>query len=135
VAACWLSPPGYVIGAAIVTSVIEVPGLATQLVLIGLLGLAMGGQNGIVRRLGVPGLPATVLTRAITGLAVEAGHAPLPPRPQLSVLALLCGAIIGAALLRWLALSAPLWLAALLLVGYGIGAWVAATGPSSDDWH
>lgn len=76
-----------------------------------------------------------MLTRTITGLVVDAGHAPLPARPLLSVLALLCGAIVGAALLRWLALPAPLWLAALLLVGYGIGAGVAAARPRSDDWR
>ncbi|WP_329103196.1 DUF1275 domain-containing protein [Micromonospora sp. NBC_01699] len=126
---------GLVVIAAIVVSVVGVPNLATQLGLLGLLGLAMGGQNGVVRRLGVPGLPTTVLTRSITGLVVDAGHAPLSPRPLLSVLALLCGAIVGAALLRWLALPAPLWLAALLLVGYGMAAKMAATRPRADDWH
>ncbi|GAA3507027.1 YoaK family protein [Streptomyces showdoensis] len=71
--------------------------------LIVLLGLSMGLQNATVRRLGVPDLTTTVLTRTLTGLAADSGPvggtAPRPGRRALSVLAMFLGALAGAALL------------------------------------
>jgi len=42
-----------------------------RLTLIGLLALAMGGQNAVVRRLAVPDLTTTVLTLTVTGLVAD----------------------------------------------------------------
>ncbi|MFB7529442.1 DUF1275 family protein [Streptomyces sp. NPDC056178] len=44
-------------------------GTTVQYTLIVLLGLAMGLQNAVARRLGVPDLTTTVLTLTLTGLA------------------------------------------------------------------
>ncbi|MEU1473153.1 YoaK family protein [Streptomyces sp. NPDC005761] len=70
--------------------------------LIVLLGLAMGLQNAVARRLGVPDLTTTVLTLTLTGLAADStpagGEAPRPGRRILSVLAIFLGAIAGALL-------------------------------------
>ncbi|MCX4437883.1 YoaK family protein [Streptomyces mirabilis] len=66
------------------------------------LGLAMGLQNAVARRLGVPDLTTTVLTLTLTGLAADStpagGEAPRPGRRILSVLAMFLGALVGAQL-------------------------------------
>jgi uncharacterized membrane protein YoaK (UPF0700 family) len=64
--------------------------------LIVLLGLMMGLQNAVVRRLAVPDLTTTVLTLTLTGLAADAGPAPANRLRRLSsVLAMLIGAAFG----------------------------------------
>ncbi|WP_421107969.1 YoaK family protein [Streptomyces sp. NEAU-S77] len=73
--------------------------------LIVLLGLGLGLQNAVVRRLGVPDLTTTVLTLTLTGLAADstatAGTSGAARR-VLSVLAMFLGALTGAWLfLRW----------------------------------
>ncbi|ALO13539.1 Putative membrane protein [Streptomyces venezuelae] len=88
--------------------------------LIVLLGLAMGLQNAVVRRLGVPDLTTTVVTQTLTGLASDSTpdsapnsthgspHGSAPDggaglrrgRRILSVVAILLGALVGALLLR-----------------------------------
>lgn len=92
-----------------------------QYTLIVLLGLAMGLQNAVARRLGVPDLTTTVLTLTLTGLAADSapagGAAPRPGRRILSVLAIFVGALAGAALLAHdeLTLTLGLILAALVV--------------------
>lgn len=85
--------------------------------LIVLLGLAMGLQNAVVRRLGVPDLLTTVLTLTLTGLAADSspagGAAPRPGRRILSVLAMFLGALAGGLLLRH---AEPLYILVLVLV-------------------
>lgn len=82
--------------------------------LIVLLGLAMGGQNAVVRQLGVPELTTTVLTRTITGVAADGRDARAGTR-LLSALALFAGALAGAALVGHAARELPLPVAAALL--------------------
>ncbi|MGY5032956.1 YoaK family protein [Streptomyces sp. 900116325] len=88
--------------------------------LIVLLGLAMGLQNAVARRLGVPDLTTTVLTLTLTGLAADSspvGGAPSRPgRRILSVLAIFLGALAGALLLRHAELLYILGLALVLLI-------------------
>ncbi|MEU3528949.1 YoaK family protein [Streptomyces sp. NPDC038707] len=71
-----------------------------QYTLIVFLGLGMGLQNAVARRLGVPDLTTTVLTLTLTGLAADStpagGAAPRPGRRVLSVLAMFLGAFAGA---------------------------------------
>ncbi|MEU7021582.1 DUF1275 family protein [Streptomyces sp. NPDC046203] len=74
------------------------------------LGLAMGLQNAVARRLAVPDLTTTVLTLTLTGLAADSapaggsaggqagGPSPSPGRRLLSVTAMLLGAYGGAQL-------------------------------------
>ncbi|MGY0056333.1 YoaK family protein [Streptomyces sp. LZ34] len=93
---------------------------AVEYVLIVLLGLAMGLQNAVARRLGVPDLTTTVLTLTLTGLAADStpagGTAPRPGRRILSVLAMFLGALVGALLVLHTHLAAALGLALLLLL-------------------
>ncbi|GGN44820.1 YoaK family protein [Streptomyces fuscichromogenes] len=76
--------------------------IAVKYSLIVFLGLAMGLQNAVARRLGVPDLTTTVLTLTLTGLAADStlagGEAPRPGRRILSVLAMFLGALAGAQL-------------------------------------
>ncbi|MFD6422915.1 YoaK family protein [Streptomyces sp. NPDC060198] len=87
--------------------------------LIVLLGLAMGMQNAVARRLGVPDLTTTVLTLTLTGLAADSGPAggaaPRPGRRVLSVLAMFLGALVGAALRTELAVTLGLALVFLVV--------------------
>lgn len=88
--------------------------------LIVLLGLGMGLQNAVARRLGVPDLTTTVLTLTLTGLAADStpagGSAPRPGRRLLSVLAMFTGALAGAQLVLHGQLAVALALAWLLLL-------------------
>jgi uncharacterized membrane protein YoaK (UPF0700 family) len=88
--------------------------------LIVLLAIAMGMQNAVARRLGVPDLTTTVLTLTLTGLAADSapagGATPRPGRRVLSVLAMFLGALTGALLLRHAELLYILALTLLMLV-------------------
>jgi uncharacterized membrane protein YoaK (UPF0700 family) len=72
-------------------------------VLIGLSSFGMGMQNAAARYLAVPGLTTTVFTMALTGFMVDLSalrlRGPTQRRAVLAVVALFCGAAIGAALL------------------------------------
>ncbi|MEW2345211.1 YoaK family protein [Streptomyces griseoaurantiacus] len=58
------------------------------------LACGTGLQNAVVRRLGVPDLTTTVMTRTLTGLAADRS-APATRRRALSVTALAAGAVTG----------------------------------------
>jgi uncharacterized membrane protein YoaK (UPF0700 family) len=124
-----------VLVAAVIASTAGVDDSKIRLLLIGLLGLAMGGQNAVVRRLSVPDLTTTVLTLTVTGLVADATPQSVLGRRVVSVLAMLAGALIGGVLLRWVALAAPLWLASVLLVTCAVGAFAAASRPHSEAWR
>jgi uncharacterized membrane protein YoaK (UPF0700 family) len=126
---------GLVLIASVIASTAAVDASAARLTLIGLLAVAMGGQNAVVRRLAVPDLTTTVLTLTVTGLVADTSAQPVRIRRLISVLAMLVGALIGGVLLRWVALAAPLWLAAVLLAGSAASAYVAASRPRSDTWR
>ncbi|MFF2012319.1 YoaK family protein [Streptomyces sp. NPDC058195] len=90
-----------------------------QYTLVVSLGAAMGVQNAVARRLGVPDLTTTVLTLTLTGLAADSavagGAGPRAGRRILSVLAMFLGALGGAALVLNGHLVLTLALSALLL--------------------
>ncbi|WP_030058871.1 YoaK family protein [Streptomyces novaecaesareae] len=90
-----------------------------QYTLIVFLGIGMGLQNAVARRLGVPDLTTTVLTLTLTGLAADStpagGQAPRPGRRILSALAMLLGAFAGAQLVLHGHLVLTLGLILLLL--------------------
>jgi len=71
---------GAVLVASVIASTAGVDGPTVRLTLIGLLALAMGGQNAVVRRLAVPDLTTTVLTLTVTGLVADT-TAPISARP------------------------------------------------------
>jgi uncharacterized membrane protein YoaK (UPF0700 family) len=124
-----------VLVAAVIASTAGVDDSKIRLLLIGLLGLAMGGQNAVVRRLSVPDLTTTVLTLTVTGLVADTTPQSVLGRRVVSVLAMLAGALIGGVLLRWVALAAPLWLASVLLITCAVGAFAAASRPHSEAWR
>jgi uncharacterized membrane protein YoaK (UPF0700 family) len=133
-AACLLQAVS-VLAAAIVVTVAGTGLPATRLVLVALLAAAMGGQNAVVRRLGVSDLTTTVLTLTVTGLVADSAPAAVRLRRVLAVLAMMLGALIGGVLLRWVATSAPLWLATILLLACAAGAYTAARSPRSATWR
>ncbi|UOB15298.1 DUF1275 domain-containing protein [Streptomyces sp. HP-A2021] len=110
------------VAGAVVTAAVThgTVGTGAQYTLIVLLGLAMGLQNAVARRLGVPDLTTTVLTLTLTGLAADSspagGATPRPGRRLLSVLAMFLGALAGAVLLLHTELALALGLALVLLV-------------------
>ncbi|MGW0604420.1 YoaK family protein [Streptomyces sp. NPDC002640] len=97
-----------------------------QYTLIAFLGLAMGLQNAVARRLGVPDLTTTVLTLTLTGLAADSGpaggEAPRPGRRVLSVAAMFLGALTGGALVLAGHLVATLALTLALLAAVAAAA-------------
>ncbi|WP_409235790.1 YoaK family protein [Streptomyces sp. PA5.6] len=126
------------VAAALGTAVVTHGRVTTpvQYTLIVLLGLAMGLQNAVARRLGVPDLTTTVLTLTLTGLAADStpagGAAPRPGRRILSVLAIFAGALVGAWLLSKaeLALTLGVMLAALTVTAL-VARRVASSGTAS----
>jgi uncharacterized membrane protein YoaK (UPF0700 family) len=80
------------------------PGRLSGYVVIALLALAMGSRNATVRRLGVPDLTTTVLTMTLTGLAADSpvtgGSGKGSVRRTAAVVAMFCGALVGALLLK-----------------------------------
>jgi uncharacterized membrane protein YoaK (UPF0700 family) len=81
------------------------------------LALAMGGRNATVRLLAIPEMTTTLMTAALTGLAIDsrlAGGTGVLTRTRLaSVLAIVLGALIGALLVIHVGIELPLMLAAL----------------------
>jgi len=73
-----------------------------QYTTITLLAFAMGIRNAVVRGLSIPDMTTTVLTMTLTGLAADSalagGTSPRAGRRAASALAMLVGAIVGAAL-------------------------------------
>jgi uncharacterized membrane protein YoaK (UPF0700 family) len=92
--------------------------------LIALLALAMGVQNAAAQQLAVADLTTTVLTRTLTGLASDVGHAagPDPTRRIVAVAAMLLGALAGGVLVLDVSLAAALGLALGLVVCVGVSA-------------
>jgi uncharacterized membrane protein YoaK (UPF0700 family) len=112
------------------------PGVhAHRRALIALLAAAMGAQNAMVQRLAVPDLTTTVLTLTVTGLFADSTPNAIRIRRIEAVLAMLGGAALGGALLRWVAISAPLWVAASIRLLCGVASLAAVRRPGSDTWH
>jgi uncharacterized membrane protein YoaK (UPF0700 family) len=134
-AAATLVQSGLVVGAAVVTQIAAARSWAARLTLVGLLAVAMGGQNAVARRLAVPDRTTTVLTLTVTGLVADATSWSVRARRLVPVLAMLGGALAGGALLRWVSTTAPLWMAAALLVWCAVTTYAAARRPESESWR
>ena len=146
-AARWAPHRGHLLAAGAATqaglvvvaaTIVEIAGLqssAARLTLVGLLAVAMGGQNAVARRLAVRDLTTTVLTLTVTGLVADPTSWSVRLRRSVSVVAMLGGAFAGGVLLRWVSIAAPLWLAAALLVSCAVTASAATRGPESLAWR
>ena len=68
--------------------------------MIGVMALAMGARNAVVRWLAVPDMTTTVLTMTVTGIAADspadAGAGPRLGRRLMSIAAMLLGGFAGA---------------------------------------
>jgi uncharacterized membrane protein YoaK (UPF0700 family) len=87
--------------AAVVVGLAHDPGDgAPRYVLIIVLGLSMGAQNAVVRRLAVPDLTTTVLTMTITGISADSrlagGGGANAGRRLVSAASMFVGALVGA---------------------------------------
>ena len=105
------------------------------------LGVSMGIQNAAARRLAVPDLTTTVLTLTLTGIAADSklagGTGSQAGRRLTAVLAMLAGALAGAALVLHVKIYYPLVIALVLilagaattyLLGHPEPAWVRKSG-------
>ncbi|MFI1380855.1 YoaK family protein [Embleya sp. NPDC020886] len=107
--------------ALVVAAAVSGLGTGERYTLILLLGLAMGLQNAVARRLAVPDLTTTVLSQTLTGLAADlrrfGGPGSRAGRRLLAAVAMALGAFSGATLVLQvhvlIAFAAPL----VLLVG------------------
>jgi uncharacterized membrane protein YoaK (UPF0700 family) len=93
---------------------------ATRYVLVTLLAVGAGMQNGTARKLAVPDLTTTVLTQTIAGLAFESriggGANSRIGRRGLAAVAMFIGALVGAALELHVSQPLGLLVALVLLV-------------------
>ncbi|MGW2325817.1 YoaK family protein [Streptomyces sp. NPDC001700] len=71
------------------------PGQGAQSALLAVAALAMGGQSGLVRAVGPPGMSTTYLTGTLTGLLVDMAR---DGRVRWASAALLAALVVGAAL-------------------------------------
>ena len=131
----WLSTSSAVqavlVGAATVATIAGAlrPDGPSRLVLLVLLGMAMGLQNATVRRLAIPDLTTTVLTQTLTGLAADSSFAggsdPRWARRIGAAVAMLVGALAGGALILRSGLPTALAVTglvfALMTVGFAVG--------------
>jgi uncharacterized membrane protein YoaK (UPF0700 family) len=123
---------------AVVLAVIaDVPPTAGyRYALIAALGICMGIQNAAARAIAVPDLTTTVLTLTITGIAADSKLAGGPGsragRRLVPVVAMLAGALLGAALIRD---ARPYDALAIALAVIGLGAAVSyLTGRTNPAW-
>jgi uncharacterized membrane protein YoaK (UPF0700 family) len=127
---------GLVVAAAVVAETAGVQGAAARLWMVGLLAVALGGQNEIARRLAVPDFTTTnVLTMTVTGLVADATSWSVRGRRLMPIVAMLGGAFAGGVLLRWVSTAAPLWLAAGITLGCAVFALLATRRPGSVVWR
>jgi uncharacterized membrane protein YoaK (UPF0700 family) len=127
-----------VAGSMVVAWLASTPGSGTpRYVLIVLLGLGAGMQNGTARKLAVPDLTTTVLTLTITGAAFESrlggGSGGKVGRRGLSAVAMFLGALVGASAALRVSKPLGLLLALVLLVPVAlVAARLARSRPAWD---
>jgi uncharacterized membrane protein YoaK (UPF0700 family) len=104
--------------------------LVPQVAILALGAVALGIQNAVVRRLGVPDMTTTVLTMTLTGIGSDLRKRDLATaaRRFSSVLAMLVGAAVGALLVLRLGVAAGIAAVAITLAVALIGAAVASRG-------
>ena len=108
----------------------ELSGMAAYVV-IACTAVAMGLRTAVVRRMAVPDVTTTVLTLTLAGLAADSviggGHALRTRRRVLSIVAMIAGAFVGAALLQRFSVAVPLGGAALLVAALAVSLRYART--------
>jgi len=111
------------IAAVLAAAVTITPDAASGDTVIALLALAMGVRNATIRRLGGPDLTTTVLTGTLAafaaGLPFTGGSGKGSVRRTAAALALFCGALTGALLLK-----TGLWLPLATAAGLALATWL-----------
>jgi uncharacterized membrane protein YoaK (UPF0700 family) len=114
------------VGAAAVVAVLAstVASGGDRYAVIAILAFAMGVRNAVIRHLAVRDMTTTVLTQTLTGLAADSslagGSNPRAGRRSAAVVAMLVGAIIGAALYLHTGAGLPLLVAAVVTASTAI---------------
>jgi uncharacterized membrane protein YoaK (UPF0700 family) len=101
----------------------------------GVVAMAMGCQNAVVRALAVPDLTTTVLTLTLTGLVADRGSpwGPVRLRRSLAVVAMFLGGLIGAVLVLHVSPASALAVAAAILLAVAVS--TATQNRSERAWH
>jgi uncharacterized membrane protein YoaK (UPF0700 family) len=101
----------------------------------GVVAVALGAQNAVVRAIAVPDLTTTVLTLTLTGLVADArrGLNPTIIRRLLAVATMFAGAVIGAVLVLQVAPEAGLAAAAGILLAVVLA--TATLAGRDRPWH
>jgi uncharacterized membrane protein YoaK (UPF0700 family) len=106
------------------------PDRTIRFTMIAMLALAMGVQNAAAQRLAIPDLTTSVLTRALTGLASEAGLVGGPGsrlgRRAVAVIAMLVGALSGGLLVLNVSIASALAVALVLVTAVGLAVHLAS---------
>jgi uncharacterized membrane protein YoaK (UPF0700 family) len=114
----------------------QVEEISVRYELIVLLALAMGLQNAVARKLGVPDLTTTVLTLTLTGLAADSrlggGDNPRTGRRLLATASMFAGAAVGTVAIFRFGVGAALATALALLAA--CGAMAAREARSTEPW-
>ena len=109
---------------------------ADAFVILAALGISMGVQNAVARKLGLPDVTTTVLTMTITSLAADStlagGDNPRVTRRITTVLTMLAGAVLGAWFVLHASVTIALLTATTIVAIVGIGALV--WGKSDRSW-
>jgi len=118
-----------IVAAALATAFLtaDFASASARYVLIVLLALAMGLQNAVARKLGVPDLSTTVLTLTLAGLAADSslagGRNPRAGRRLLAASMMFVGAALGTLVIFRFGVGAVLALAFLALLGSAAAAY------------
>ncbi|HZZ64289.1 MAG TPA: YoaK family protein [Candidatus Baltobacteraceae bacterium] len=96
------------------------------------LGITMGIQNAVARKIAIPDLTTTVLTMTLTGIMADSslvgGSNPRLVRRILAVLTMFAGAFAGAALVLNRGIVPALGAAALIMALVSTSAWLLGRG-------
>jgi uncharacterized membrane protein YoaK (UPF0700 family) len=96
--------------------------------IIPLLGLTMGIQNSVARKLAIPDITTTVLTMTLTGIMADSsivgGTNPRLGRRLGAVATMFAGALAGASIVLYMGIPYALAVASAIMFGVGVAAYV-----------
>ena len=102
------------------------------------LGITMGIQNAIARKMALPDVTTTVLTMTLTGLAADSsivgGSNPRFVRRITAVLTMFAGALLGGWVTLHVSVTVALFTAAAIVAVAEIGAFVLGRGDDRPSW-
>ena len=106
--------------------------------IIAALGMTMGIQNAVARKLAIPDVTTTVLTMTLTGLAADSsiagGSNPRFARRITAVLTMFAGALFGGWVTLHASVTIALFTAAAIVAVAGIGALLLGRGGDRTGW-